>query len=103
MPLDPFALKTLALELASAMPPPPPLPGQEPADVSPRGIKIARIERIARRYGWPDAIPHFLQLRGVPYITDLTDPQLDDLQERMDGYVDAVETGCSLADCPPAH
>ncbi len=102
MALDPASLKTLALEIAASMPPPPPPPAQHATDVSPRGIKIARIERIARRYEWPDAIPHFLQTRGVPYITDLTEPQLDDLLSRMEGYVDAAETGCSLDDCLPA-
>lgn len=74
-----------------------------PLDVSPRGIKIREIWRIAEHYRWPDAIPHFLSTKGVPYLSDLTDPQLEDLMQRMEGYVDAVETGSSLADCPPAY
>ena len=102
MSLDPVSLKALAMELAASMPPCPPSPGEGATDVSPRGIKIARIERLARRYEWPDAIPHFLQTKCVPYITDLTDPQLEDLLQRMEGYVDAAEMGCSLADCLPA-
>lgn len=104
MALDPIALKSLALELAAAMPPPPPVPmALQPTDVSPRAIKIRRIERIARCYEWPDAIPHFLEMKGVPYLTDLTDPQIDDLLDRMEGYVDAAETGCSLPNCLPAN
>lgn len=101
MALDPIALKSLALELAAAMPPPPPSTLQA-IDVSPRGIKIRAIQRIADSYRWPDAIPHFLDMKGAAYISDLTDPQLEDLMQRMEGFVDAVETGSSVADCPPA-
>jgi hypothetical protein len=101
--LDPIALKTLAIELAAAMPPPAPADIEYPAvDVSPRALKMTKIIRIAHQYNWPDAIPHFLQSRGVGYLADLTDPQLQDLEDRMDGYVDAAMTGCSLADCLPA-
>lgn len=103
MALDPAALKTLAIELAAAMPPTPPADIDYPTvDVSPRAIAITRIIRIARQYNWPDAIPHFLQTRGVSHIADLSDAQLDDLSDRMDGYVDAAMTGASLEDCLPA-
>jgi len=103
MVLDPVALKSLALELAAAMPPP--TPGEidyPPVDVSARAVKMSNIIRIAQRYNWPDAIPHFLQTRGVSHLSDLSESQLDDLVDRMDGYVDAVMTGSCLADCPPA-
>lgn len=60
------------------------------------------IAMIANANNWQIAITHFLRTRGVPYLSDLTDPQLDDLLSRMDGYLDAAETGCSLADCLPA-
>lgn len=103
MALDPIALKTLALELAAAMPPTPPSDIDYPAvDISERAIKMTKIIRIAQQYNWPDAIPHFLRSRGVPHLFDLNDTQLDDLEGRMDGYVDAAMTGCSLADCLPA-
>lgn len=103
MTLDPVELKSLALELAAAMPPTPDAAIGYPAvDVSPRGKKLTAIIRIADRHGWHIAITHFLQMKGVPYLTDLSIPQLDDLLERMEGYVDAAETGCSLADCLPA-
>lgn len=72
-------------------------------DVSPRARKMRDSIRIARNYNWPDAIPHFLESRGVSHIADLTDPQLDDLHDRMLGYVDAAETGASLPDCLPAN
>lgn len=105
MALDTVSLKTLALELAAAMPPSP-APSAAPVapavDVSPRGIKTRAIVRIAEAYRWPDAIPHFLATKGVSYMEDLTDPQLEDLMQRMEGYVDAAETGSSLADCLPA-
>ena len=103
MALDPMTLKSLAIELATAMPPPPPADLVfAPIDVSPRAVKMREIVRIARVHQWPDAIPHFLQLRGVSHIADLSEPQLDDLFQRMNDYVDAATTGCSLADCLPA-
>ena len=104
MALDPIALKTLAIELATAMPPTLPSDVDYPSvDISPRAIKMTKIIRIATSYNWPDAIPHFLRSRGVTNILDLSDNQLDDLEDRMDGYVDAAMTGCSLADCLPAN
>ena len=104
MALDPVRLKTLALEIAASLPPPPAPVAVEypPVDVSPRCVKMSNIIRIAQIYGWPDAIPHFLRSRGVSHLSDLSDAQLDDLEDRMDGYVDAVMTGASLADCAPA-
>ena len=74
-----------------------------PVDVSPRARTTRSILRIADLYGWQAAITHFLELKGVAYLSDLTMPQLDDLLGRMQGYVDAAETGCSLADCLPAY
>ncbi|WP_337054023.1 hypothetical protein [Pseudoxanthomonas sp. USHLN014] len=74
-------------------------PGLSPLDTSPRARKIRTIMRIAVQYGWPDAVPHFLDTKRVGSILDLTPPQLDDLMARMEGYVDAAETGCSLPDC----
>ncbi len=71
-------------------------------DVSPRAIKTRAILRIAQTYGWQSAIAHFLDMRGAAYLSDLTDPQIEDLHGRMDGFVDAAATGCSLMDCPPA-
>lgn len=103
MALDAIALKTLAIELAAAMPPSSDCDIDYPAvDISPRAIKMTGIIRIAQSYNWPDAIPHFLRSRGVSHLSDLSTAQLDDLQDRMDGYVDAAMTGCSLADCLPA-
>ena len=74
-----------------------------PLDASPRARKMRAILRIADSRGWRTAITHFLDLEGVSHMTELTPLQLDDLLERMNRYVDSAETGCSLADCPPAH
>lgn len=85
---------------------PPALPDQtafQPIDVSPRAQTMHAIVQIANVYNWQSAITHFLMMKGVPYLSDLTDPQLDDLLDRMYGYVDAAETGSSLPDCLPAH
>jgi len=103
MPLDPVALKSLAIELAAAMPPPPPADMQErPIDVSPRARTMRAIRRIADAHHWHDAITHFLETRGVEYMSDLTGPQLEDLLQRMHGYLDAAEMGACLPDCLPA-
>lgn len=103
--IDPVALlrEELATMLAEA--PLPPAATEQlhpPVDMSPRAQKMRAIVRIANIYGWHEAITHFLDTKGVPYLSDLTLPQLDDLLARMNGYVDAAETGCSLADCLPA-
>lgn len=103
MPLDPIALKALAIELATALPPAPaPDVFDRPIDISPRACALRAIRRIAHAYGWHDAVTHFLETRGVAYLSDLSQPQLDDLLDRMEGYVDAAQTGCSLPDCLPA-
>lgn len=75
----------------------------KPLDVSERARKTHEIMVIANTYGWQIAITHFLMTKGVPCLSDLTDPQLDDLLDRMHGYVDAAEIGASLPDCLPAH
>lgn len=74
-----------------------------PVDVSDRARKRHEIMVIANAYNWQVAITHFLMTRGVPYLSDLTDPQLEDLLDRMKGYVDAAETGSSLPNCLPAN
>ena len=74
----------------------------QPIDVSPRAQKMHAIAMIANTHSWQSAITHFLMTKGVPYMSDLTDPQLDDLLDRMRGYVDAAEVGASLDDCLPA-
>lgn len=104
MPLDPIALKTLAIELAAALPPAAPESTTgTPLDLSPRAKKMRAIQRIADAHGWHSAITHFLDMKDVEYVSDLSIPQLDDLHERMAGYVDAAEMGCSLADSLPAY
>ena len=75
----------------------------QPIDVSERARKMHTIMTIAHTYNWQIAITHFLLTKGVPYLSDLSDPQLDDLLDRMHGYVDAAETGASLPDCLPAN
>jgi len=71
-------------------------------DVSPRAQKMHEIMCIANAHNWQIAVRHFLMTKGVGYMSDLSDPQLDDLLDRMLGYVDAAEMGASLPDCLPA-
>ncbi|RLK56263.1 hypothetical protein BCL79_0647 [Stenotrophomonas rhizophila] len=104
MALDSITLKTLAIELAAALPPVAPDVSQgAPLDISSRAKKTRSIQRIADAYNWHSAIVHFLDMKDASYISDLSEPQLDDLLERMTGYVDAAEMGCSLADSLPAY
>lgn len=71
-------------------------------DVSPRAQAMHEIMCIANAHNWQIAVRHFLMTKGVGYLSDLSDPQLDDLLDRMHGYVDAAEMGASLPDCLPA-
>lgn len=103
----PPSLKLVEPESAqSARPAPavalPDLATHEAVDVSPRAIKMHEIMRIAHAHGWQIAVRHFLMTKGVGYVSDLTDPQLDDLLDRMHGYVDAAEMGACMPDCLPA-
>lgn len=103
--MNPFLREELTALLAES--PLPMAPAFEadfpPVDVSPRARKTRGIMRIADRHGWHSAVTHFLETRGVSYLSDLTEPQLEDLLDRMHGYVDAAETGSSLEDCLPAY
>lgn len=103
--MNPFLREELAAILAEAPPPSPAAYEADfpPVDVSPRARKMRGIMRIADRHGWHSAITHFLETRSVSYLSDLTEPQLEDLLDRMHGYVDAAETGASLEDCLPAY
>lgn len=75
----------------------------EPAlDTTPKARKMRAITRIADRHSWHCAITHFLDTRGAAYLSDLNELQVDDLLDRMHGYVDAAEVGASLEDCFPA-
>lgn len=74
----------------------------QPLDVSDRARAMHEIMMIANGYNWQIAVTHFLMTKGVPYLSDLSPPQLDDLLERMRGYVDAAETGASLEHFLPA-
>lgn len=72
-------------------------------DPSPRARMQREILRIAQTHQWQGAIAHFLDTRGVAYMSDLSDPQLEDLHDRMLGYLDAAETGCDSIDSLPAR
>jgi len=72
-------------------------------DVSPRARVMHEIMVIANSYGWQIAVTHFLVTKGVPYLSDLTDPQLDDLLDRMHGYVDACEVEATVDESLPVR
>lgn len=64
---------------------------------------IRAINHIATRFQWgPQAVTMFLDTRGAAYVADLTDPQLEDLHERMLAYEDAAMNGYGPPDAPAA-
>ena len=74
-----------------------------PLDTSPRGIAIRAINRISAAFSWgPQAITMFLDTKRVGNLADLTDPQLDDLHERMLAYEDSAMNGYGPPDGPVA-
>ena len=75
---------------------------QPALDTSPRAKMTRQILRIAQTHNWQSAIAHFMDTRGVGYLSDLSDPQLEDLHDRMLGYLDAAQTGCDPIDALPA-
>lgn len=105
MPVFTLDELTTMLADAGATPSPPvamPGYGDQLLDQTPRARKCREITRIANMYRWQEAITLFLDSRGAEHLSDLTDPQVDDLLDRMHGYVDAAETGCSLVTDLPA-
>lgn len=64
---------------------------------TPRARQIRAINRIvAHQPDWKMAVTHFLDTKGVCYLSDLTDPQVDDLHGRMLGYVEAATYGYDI-------
>lgn len=75
-----------------------------PLEQTARARQQRAINRIAGRYSWgPETVAHFLDTRGATYLGDLTDPQLEDLHDRMMAYEDSAMHGCSSPDEPPAN
>ncbi len=74
-----------------------------PMEQTPRARMTRSINRVAARFAWgPDAVAHFLDTRGACYLSDLSEPQLEDLRDRMDAYEEAAANGWSAFDEPPA-
>lgn len=74
-----------------------------PIEQTERARQVRAINRIAMRYRWEGAIAHFLDTKGVGYVADLSDPQVDDLHGRMEGYLEAAMAGCDMDDEIPAR
>lgn len=74
-----------------------------PLDQSPRGRMTRAINRIAVAWPWgKDAVTMFLDTRGAAFVADLTEPQLEDLHDRMLAYEDAAMNGYGPPDAPAA-
>lgn len=74
-----------------------------PLDQSERARAIRAINRIAVQFSWgQQAVTMFLDTRGAGYIADLSEPQLQDLHERMLAYEDATMNGYGPPDSPVA-
>lgn len=105
MPLDDVGLKTLAIELAAAMPPPAyeqvtsSLPYVE---TTARARAIRSIEWIALQRGWKSEVIRTLDRAGAPHVDLLDDSEVFALRDRMERYEDCLQYGCDPADAPPA-
>lgn len=74
-----------------------------PMEQTPRARMRRTVDRIASRFPWgPDTVAHFLDTRGATYVNDLSDPQLEDLCDRMLAYEDSAVNGWSSPDDPVA-
>lgn len=74
-----------------------------PLEQTARARMIRAVNRIAAQFSWgPQAITIFLDTRGAGYIADLSEPQLEDLHERMLAYEDASMNGYGPPDSPVA-
>ena len=107
--LDPVALKTFAIELASAIPP---APLQETDDLastlpavlqSPRARAVRRIAEIAAARGWQIEVTRTLDKYQASYVDDLPEAAVFELRDRMEHFEDCVQTGCDPDDAPPAR
>lgn len=74
-----------------------------PLEQSERARQIRAINRIALTYSWQSAVAHFLDTRGAGYLSELSDPQVEDLHDRMLGYLDGAMTACDSEDALPAR
>ena len=77
--------------------------GPPPLDTSHKARLCRKIQRIADRHRWQVAIDDFLDKKGVGCLESLTEPQLEDLMGRMEGYLDAAHQGCDMPDDLPAR
>lgn len=83
-----------ALRVVSAEP-------QPEVDISPRGIKIRAIEALAAPHPWGRmAIRQYLDAKRVPYPSDLTDGQLEELESRIERFADMESCGHYQPDSP---
>ncbi|MBS0218104.1 MAG: hypothetical protein JSR63_07940 [Proteobacteria bacterium] len=101
-------LTDLLLQSPTAKSQPPPnsygisAPGMR-LDTSKEARLRRQIARIADRYHWWSAVTMFLDNRALSSLEELSRPQLEDLLDRMNGYVDAAEHACDLPDDLPAR
>ncbi len=107
MALDPSALKALAIELATAMPPPAfedqAALGLPVLNVSRRARAIRRIAEIANSRGWQLEITRTLDRHEAAYVDDLPEDAVLALRDRMEYFEDCVQTACDPDDAPPAR
>ncbi|MCQ4165114.1 hypothetical protein [Tahibacter harae] len=103
--LDQVALKSLAIELASAMPPAPAREEQDfpRLDQSPRARALRRISEIVKTRGWEAAVTRALDQHGATCVADLSDEAVYQLRDRVERYEDCAETCCDPDDALPAR
>jgi hypothetical protein len=110
--VDHVELKTLAIEIASILPPCQPEPSESPAPSgaalpaviqSARARAIRRISEIVLSRQWHSEIVRTLDRHQVSYVDDLPDEAVYELRDRMEYYEDCVQCACDPDDAPPAR
>lgn len=108
--LDKVALKSIALELVAALPPPKANPDRDSeGDFLPiviqtrRARAIRRISEITNMRGWQIAVTRALDANQASYIDDLPDKAVMELQDDLEHYEVCAQMGCDLQDALPAR
>ena len=99
--LDPVSLKSLAIELAAALPPAPPpeVPGFPTIQQTPRARAIRRIAEIAGIRGWELAITRALDEHAATHVSELPDSAVFALRDRMEYFEDCAQSFSQTARC----
>jgi hypothetical protein len=107
--LDTDRIKSLAIEIAAAMPPAPPTDpaeyglGLPYVELSARAQAIFRIAEIVNMRGWQTEVTRTLYRHSAACVEDLDTDALYALRDRMEYFEDCAQTMCDPDGAPPAR